>query len=183
MRVDAYGMGRGQGLSRRVVGGQEDSQSPGRHRECKKCRSEDSVDISKEAKFKSEISGLNEETRLAVQAFRQEVRQALHSGEFNPTEMAERAPDELKALAEERGVDLEDAFTKIQDHFEDGYKKLGQLRMHHMRTRTAVSTEEEEEEVSEETLAPERRIVEDSGSHSEVVELLSSDGSEANESA
>jgi hypothetical protein len=54
------------------------------------------------------ISSMSEEERAEMQAFDEEVRKAIESGDFDAAEMAEKAPEKLKALAEENGLDLEE---------------------------------------------------------------------------
>jgi hypothetical protein len=39
----------------------------------------------------------------------------MRSGEFNPEEMAQKAPDFMKQRAEENGVSLTDVFQQIED--------------------------------------------------------------------
>ena len=71
--------------------------------------------ISALGKIASNMSGLSADERAQAQAFRDEMRSAMRSGEFNPEEMAQKAPDFMKQRAEENGVSLTDVFQQIED--------------------------------------------------------------------
>jgi hypothetical protein len=65
------------------------------------------------------MSGLSADERAQAQAFRDEMRSAMRSGDFNPEEMAQKAPDFMKQRAEENGVSLTDVFQQIEDRVSD----------------------------------------------------------------
>ncbi len=47
-----------------------------------------------------------------MRTFHQEMQQAVRSGDFDTSEMAAKAPEELKSWAEEKGIDLEERLNK-----------------------------------------------------------------------
>ena len=59
------------------------------------------------------ISGMSAEDKAEMQAFQQEMRNAMESGTFDAAAMAEKAPESLKAFAEKNGLDLEEMLTKM----------------------------------------------------------------------
>lgn len=73
------------------------------------------LNISALGKMASNRSGLSADERAQAQAFRDEMRSAMRNGEFNPEEMAQKAPDFMKQRAEENNVSLTDAFQQIED--------------------------------------------------------------------
>mgnify|MGYP001599639241 CR=1 FL=1 len=73
------------------------------------------TNISPFAKMASNMSGLSADERAQAQAFRDEMRSAMRGGDFNPEEMAQKAPDFMKQRAEENGVSLTDVFQQIED--------------------------------------------------------------------
>jgi hypothetical protein len=72
-------------------------------------------DISLGGKLMSLISEMSEEDKAEMFAFHQEMHQAIESGTFDAAEMAEEAPEALKAFAEENGIDLEEMLTTMAE--------------------------------------------------------------------
>lgn len=68
----------------------------------------DNFDITKAGRMANFISGLSEDEKAEMQAFHEEMIQAVQSGNFDASEMAEKAPDALKEFAEENDIDLEE---------------------------------------------------------------------------
>lgn len=71
------------------------------------------LNISTTGKMMTLISGMSAEDKAEMQAFHQEMRNAIESGTFDAAEMAEKAPESLKAFAEKNGLDLEEMLTKM----------------------------------------------------------------------
>jgi hypothetical protein len=72
-------------------------------------------DISLAGKLMGMISEMSEEDKAEMLAFHQEMHQAIESGTFDAAEMAEEAPEALKAFAEENGIDLEEMLTTMAE--------------------------------------------------------------------
>lgn len=68
----------------------------------------DNFDITPAGRMANFISGLSEDEKAEMQAFHEEVIQAVQSGNFDAAELAENAPDALKEFAEENDIDLEE---------------------------------------------------------------------------
>ena len=73
------------------------------------------MDISNAGKSRNIISGMRGDGKNEVLSFRQELRQKIQSGNFNAAEMADNAPERLKAWAEKTGVELEDVLNPWED--------------------------------------------------------------------
>jgi len=73
-----------------------------------------------------ELSGyLSEvEDTEEVKSFMQEVMSMSLSGDFDAEELAESAPESLKAYAEEQGVDLEEMMQNAHDHLQQMGNKM-----------------------------------------------------------
>ena len=73
-----------------------------------------------------ELSGyLSEvEDTEEVKSFMQEVMSMSLYGDFDAEELAEMAPDSLKAYAQEQGVDLEDMMQNAHDHLQQMGNKM-----------------------------------------------------------
>ena len=61
------------------------------------------------------LSTMSEEDRAEMQAFHEEMKEAVESGTFDAAEMAENAPEALKTFAEENGIDLEEMLTDMAE--------------------------------------------------------------------
>ena len=61
------------------------------------------------------ISGMSEEDKAEMQAFHQEMLEAIESGTFDAAELADKAPEGLQAFAEENGLDLEEMLTRMAE--------------------------------------------------------------------
>ena len=72
----------------------------------------DRLDISKIGEMKNLISGMSDEGKAEMRTFHQEMQQAIRSGDFDASEMAAKAPEELKSWADEKGIDLEEMLDK-----------------------------------------------------------------------
>jgi hypothetical protein len=72
-------------------------------------------DISLAGKLMSMISEMSEEDKAEMFAFHQQMHQAIESGTFDAEEMAEEAPEALKAFAEQNGIDLEEMLTTMAE--------------------------------------------------------------------
>ena len=68
----------------------------------------DNSDITKAGRMANFISSLSEDDKAEMQAFHEEMIAAVQSGNFDASEMAEKAPDALKEFAEEKDIDLEE---------------------------------------------------------------------------
>jgi hypothetical protein len=73
------------------------------------------LDISPAGKLGGMISEMSEEDKAEMDAFHQKMREAIESGTFDASEMAEEAPEALKAFAEENGIDLEEMLTTMAE--------------------------------------------------------------------
>lgn len=73
------------------------------------------LDISTAGKLGSMISEMSEDDKAEMDAFHQKMREAIESGAFDAAEMAEEAPEALKAFAEENGIDLEEMLTTMAE--------------------------------------------------------------------
>lgn len=87
-------------------------------------RMRDSLSVSPLGQLTSGASGLSAQQIEEAKAFRAEMRESLRSGNFDPEEMAERAPDFLKQRAEESGVSLTEAFGQLGDRVEQIRSKI-----------------------------------------------------------
>ena len=85
------------------------------------------TDISKAGKFRNIVSGMRGEGKNGVHSFHQELRQKIQSGNFNAAEMADNAPDRLKAWAGKTGVALEDLMNQWQDKATAINKKYSEI--------------------------------------------------------
>ncbi len=61
------------------------------------------------------MSPLSDEENAEMRAFHEEMREAVEEGSFDAAEMAQKAPESLKAFAEEKGIDLEEMLTEDAD--------------------------------------------------------------------
>ncbi len=72
----------------------------------------DNSDITKAGRMANFMSSLSEDDKAEMQAFHEEMIAAVQSGNFDASEMAEKAPDALKEFAEENDIDLEEMLKK-----------------------------------------------------------------------
>ena len=96
------------------------------------------TDISKAGKLRNIISGTRGEGKYEVHSFRQELRQNIHSKNFNAAEMAENAPDRFKAWAAWTGFALdavsnqwEDKATAIKATYSEMPYRSGAMGLYH----------------------------------------------------
>lgn len=75
----------------------------------------DTLTIGKAGNMMNMVSSMSEEDKAEMQAFHQEMREAVESGTFDAAEMAEKAPEGLQAFAEENGIDLEEMLTAMAE--------------------------------------------------------------------
>ena len=67
------------------------------------------------ANLKSELSNLGAEESAEVQQFHQEVFSSIQDGTFDAESLANSAPESVKNLAQEKGIDLEQALSQVND--------------------------------------------------------------------
>lgn len=65
------------------------------------------------ANLQSELSNLSAEESAEVQQFRQEVFSSIRDGTFDAESLSNNAPDSVKNLAQEKGIDLEQALSQM----------------------------------------------------------------------
>jgi len=75
----------------------------------------DDVLLSMKSRLMNRMSPLSDEENAEMRAFHEEMREAVEEGSFNAAEMAQKAPESLKAFAEEKGIDLEEMLTEDAD--------------------------------------------------------------------
>ncbi len=68
---------------------------------------EENMSISGPGKMMSKISGMSEEEKAEMDAFRDTVMSALENGTFDAAALAEEAPESMAEFADENGMDLE----------------------------------------------------------------------------
>ncbi|MCF6283260.1 MAG: hypothetical protein L3J28_13845 [Candidatus Polarisedimenticolaceae bacterium] len=76
--------------------------------------------LSPMGQMMSMLSSMDSEGLEQMRDFRGEVSAAVKSGEFDAEALAGEAPGELKAFAEENGVDLTAMVTQMADRAEQG---------------------------------------------------------------
>lgn len=76
---------------------------------------DDTLTIGKAGKMMNMVSSMSEEDKSEMDAFLQEMQEAVESGTFDAAEMAEKAPEGLQAFAEENGIDLEEMLTAMAE--------------------------------------------------------------------
>lgn len=79
------------------------------------------ADISSLGMMTQRPANISEEGQAEMQAFRKQIMQSSRTGEFNAEALAEQAPDELKAYADEMGVELTSMLTQLNE-------KMGQFQ-------------------------------------------------------
>lgn len=75
----------------------------------------DTLTIGKSGKMMNMVSSMSEEDKAEMDAFLQEMQEAVKSGTFDAAKMAEKAPEGLQAFAEENGIDLEEMITAMAE--------------------------------------------------------------------
>ncbi|MEW6104223.1 MAG: hypothetical protein AB1630_10520 [bacterium] len=75
----------------------------------------DGVDLSAAGKLLSAMSNMTGKDKVQMKAFREEMHQAMMSGNFDVEKMAERAPNVLKTFAKENGIDLKDTLNTLTE--------------------------------------------------------------------
>ena len=73
----------------------------------------DTITIGNAGKMMNMVSSISEEDKSEMDAFLQEMKEAVESGTFDAAEMAGKAPEGLQAFAEENGIDLEEMLTAM----------------------------------------------------------------------
>lgn len=77
------------------------------------------IDISFTGKLMNSISQMSDEEKTEMETFRQELTEAVQSGNFDAETMAASAPDALSDFAEENGLDLTQMIQKMADGLEN----------------------------------------------------------------
>jgi|GEM_PF-5743583 len=78
------------------------------------------VDISRGGSFRNWIEGLDAGAKAEMKAFHEEMKAAIESGDFDVTEMAEKAPQALKDHAAEMGIELEEMLDGMVERMRTG---------------------------------------------------------------
>lgn len=76
------------------------------------------ADISSLGMMTQRPSIISEEGQAEMQSFKKQIMQSSRAGEFNAEALAEQAPDELKAYADEMGVELTSMLTQLNEKME-----------------------------------------------------------------
>ena len=76
--------------------------------------------VSPMGQMMSMLSSMSSEGLDQMRDFRGQVAESVKGGEFDAEALAEQVPDELKAFAEENGIDLTAMITQMGDRIEQG---------------------------------------------------------------
>lgn len=81
---------------------------------------DEDAQLSPMGQMMSKLSGMGSEGLEQMRDFRGQVNAAVKSGEFDAEALAEQAPGELQAFADENGIDLTAMVTQMADRSEQG---------------------------------------------------------------
>jgi len=82
--------------------------------------------VSPMGQMMSMLSSMSSEGLDQMRDFRGQVAESVKGGEFDAEALAEQVPDELKAFAEENGIDLTAMITQMGDRIEQGGRGMKQ---------------------------------------------------------
>lgn len=78
----------------------------------------DMLQMTELGELMRDTEGLTEEEKVELMEFGQTLFESIRNGEFDAATLAENAPEALKELAEEHGIDLTAALTELAEDVE-----------------------------------------------------------------